>query len=218
LRSKEAALISLKSYRDECEEIWKPKINLACGSQIPGCKVIEENGVDFNQIFRVEVRSLGFNPVLHCQGTLLRIEKDGKELWSNSPSTLTFARADRSDSTCKTIDLTSPQYLEVVGVIKKENGHRNFANCVRMAVNTHQRELSPSLHGQLSNPGKYLIEIAVSGHSTVPVKAELCFDWTGEYGTSSLTLIKQHSVSPAQPSANPDKSASLLIATDFPET
>lgn len=200
----------LKKNKDleEWRALFEPKLTVRCGSQIPGSKVVEDNGVDFNQVFRAEVTAFGFNPIQNCQGTLLRVERNGEELWATNPAPLTFSRADKPDSVCKKIDLSGPQYLEVVGIIKRENGFRNWENCVRLAINTHQRELSPSFQSKFSQFGDYLIVIAVSGHSTVPIGAELRFVWTGEYDTSSLTLIKQFSMGPTPPSSAPNKSTS----------
>ncbi len=63
------------------KEIFEPKLILECSPEIPGCIASPSGGYDFNSTFRLIVRSLGFNPILNCQGRLLEIQRDGKQIW-----------------------------------------------------------------------------------------------------------------------------------------
>jgi hypothetical protein len=173
----------------EWNELYSPKLVLACGLNVPGSRVIVESGYDFDHAFRLVVKNVGFNSIANCQGRLISIVKDGQEIWANDEAPLTFVTLG-AYSIHKNIEGNGLNYLEVVGL--KEGR-------VSIAVNTHGRTLGDRTDARLQEHGKFILLIALSGHSTVSIGATLHFNWTGTYEDATLDLIEQHSLIPNLP-------------------
>jgi len=177
-----------KKLLAEWEELYKPKLALQCGADILGSMAPCAGGYDFDSTFRVVIRSLGLNPLPNCQGRIIEILRDGQHLWGGEEMPLTFVLSGDQYSTHKQIDPNLPSYLEVIGV---KDGK------LKVATNKHGRTLGQKTDDAIQQRGSYSIAIAVATFNSVSIQAMLTLIWTGTFETSSLTLIEQHSLSPA---------------------
>lgn len=175
-----------------------PNVFLECSPSTIGSKAQKCGGYDFDDSFRVIVRSIGVNSLINCHARLIEISKDGKTLWSGEEVLLTFVISNDKYEVYKELHNDMPSYLEILGVKDGE---------VKIASNRHKRGITWNGKDPVQDNGIYTLKVTVMAVNALPIECLLEFIWTGQFATSSMRLTEQRVITP--PLSIPDKSASL---------
>jgi hypothetical protein len=166
-----------------------------CSSDVDGCVVManwtESSGKILPvKFFRVEVSTEGKSAIKNCTGFLRRIEKDGQMKWGGDNAKLTFALGEDADALAKTVRHQVPEFLDILVV--------TTSNYICPATKGRAWPYSPRIDRIFSEIGDYILTVAITGDD-VPTKTILLkFSWTGNWQTTTLTLLATGAVSNAQ--------------------
>lgn len=177
------AAVSLSIRLSTLQKKQRPKLAVACSSDIEGC--IKPAGGP-SLVFRIQVRNLAVESIQGCQGRLRRIRQDEQVLWSADTAILSFAPGEHSDAASKTIYHDTPEYLDVVFVPEDPR------SCpLRPGIQNLERRwpYSPAFESLFSGPGDYVFTIAFVAPSMATLEREYLFRWSGKAKTSSLKLL-----------------------------
>lgn len=181
----ELKLIAKQAEYDANQKAWRelydPKIVLSCGNDVTGSRLEVAGGYDFDSAFRIKIESKGFAPLVNCRGNLIEVNRGGQVIFSGQEAKLTFAATGHYPP-FQQLDVGIPAYLEVFGV----KGGK-----LRAAVNHHDRSLGRAADLELQLSSCYEVKVVIAVFNSIAVEAILNFIWTGDFQTSSLTLISQ---------------------------
>jgi hypothetical protein len=180
---------------DDLAEKQKPKLDIRCSPNLPGCVPMNQSRDFANRFFRVEIESICDVDIHDCEATLIRIEKDGVTIWGPNTAMLTFAPWNPPDDfePKKTIHNRTTVYLDIFYITNDGE--------IVMATRDREWRFMPGLHQLFASFGNYLLTVQIMGE---PLKTEtifLNFEWTGDWMTSGVTRVMQ-------PSPIPDRAIS----------
>jgi hypothetical protein len=159
-----------------------PKLDLACDPTIDGCEVIAHWPNIMVKFCRIAVRTDCLESVRNCKGFLTRIEKNGTKKWSGEASQLTFAPGEDADALSKTVYYGIPAFLDVVVVTLHSD--------IVLATKNRVWPYAVDLQSIFAETGQYILTIAVAGNGSATITATLEFNWTGDWETSGLRLVR----------------------------
>jgi hypothetical protein len=157
-----------------------PKLKIACGPNVNGCSVLAKWQPPA-RFWRLAVKTECLKSVTNCKGFLTRIDKDGENKWGDESQQLTFSQGEDPDALSKTVYNKVPAFLDVL-VLTSNN---------EIIPGTKDRKWPyvASMRDIFSEPGQYILTVAVTGDGSPTINALLSFNWTGYWQTSQLTLI-----------------------------
>jgi hypothetical protein len=198
-QEKEDRAGEISALNAELRQLKTPKLILSCDS---------ENDPDSSpdlppgghRYFRAVIKTPCINGVKQSNGDLVRIWKDGNDIWhENWP--LCYAPSQDTDTRTKTISHEKAYPLDVLAITTALTvfGNAKFDNNLVLILK-HPRPEPPMIKGgKTGQPdrllfhaygfGIYIFDISVSGEGAVTSKAHLEFNWTGDWHTAKLTKL-----------------------------
>src|SRR5882724_967454 len=162
------------------------RFRISCHSDIEGCVKqarFTSEGLLTN-FFRVKVEAEGGN-IQNCTGFLTRIERNGKSTWGGDSAKLTFAQGEDPDTFSKIIRSNVAQFLDVLAVTSRNEMYPGTFIAPYGRIWPYAIPLTDIF----SEPGDYMLTVAVTGDDIPTETAILKFTWTQNWQTTAL--IKQ---------------------------
>jgi len=174
------------------------RLQIACHPSIEGCVAEVLWTINHKPLpvkfFRVAVNAVGEDQsVKNCTGFLRRIEKNGKTKWGGNKAQLTFAQGEEPDALSKIIRHPAPEYLDVLVVTSR---NQIFPG-TKPITKIRSWPFVPGMDEIFSEPGDYLLTLAITGDGVPAITALLEFTWTQNWQTAALTLIFEPSAQSA---------------------
>jgi hypothetical protein len=168
-------------------------LKIECGPKIEGSQAqawwtINGEPMPVN-FFRIVVNATEESQLVkNCTGFLTRIEKDKKTKFGGNNAQLTFAPGEEPDALSKTIRYPVAEYLDVLVVTSR---NQIFPG-TKPGIGLRLWPFVPSMDEIFSWLGEYLITVVITGDGVIPpITAVLKFNWTGNWETAALTLIRE---------------------------
>lgn len=169
------------------EQQLTPRLKLSFSNTDPGC-VRPESKIMFNfgtartvidvTYYRLKAESDGVATVNGCSGRLTHIYRNDELVMAGENLILTFAPAEKSDSTNKTIHHKIPEYLDFLAIAKQ--------NMVLMPTHEWKGPSSVDLAKIFSSPATFRFHIAVLIPGMPTVEIEPVLKWTGDHITAEV--------------------------------
>jgi hypothetical protein len=189
-----------RAWKDESDKVeklesrLKPRLKLTCDGKDSRSKVkttlhisevsdqhISEISAQPANWFRIVLETEGPSQVPNCCGVLKEIKKDDKVLMGHEAIGLKFVSGDNADESRKTIYRGIPAFLDVLAATAEN----------KVLITTPGLILPSSINVDeiFKEFGTYSLIVVIG--SDVSIKAELAFDWRGNWETADLKLVRQ---------------------------
>lgn len=172
----------------ELEEKLRPRLRASCGVNVPQSIVPAQFNTGVNvKYFRLVLEADGATSVTNCSGCLREIRKDGKVRMGNETLYLKFAHGDNPPyESKKTILAGIPAQLDVVVTVEN--------NSILLPTPQWIMPTSVGDSGKIFKEiGIYTLIVIVAGDGS-SIQTELEFNWTGDWTTADLKLVKTSAV------------------------
>src|SRR6266542_1599855 len=183
------ATVLLINLRKRGPAVHARHLRMSCDPSIEGCvkqTLFTSQRLPTN-FFRVKVDADSEQSVKNCAAILTSIKKDGRTKWGGDSAKLTFAQGEAPDAFSKTIRNKVPEFFDVLAVTSTNE----------IYPGTYQNPFgrmwpyAPTLPEIFSEPGDYILTVAVTGDEVPTEKAQMKFTWTRNWQTSALVLITE---------------------------
>jgi hypothetical protein len=174
-----------------------PKLKILCGVNVPQSRVPAQLSVLTQAglvvagqrvwYFRLVLESISQSPLKNCCGCIREIRRNGSMIMQNELLYLKFVRGDNEDESRKTINYGMPAQLDVLLATE--------TNQVKITTPGFILPTSSNYSTLFSPPGIYSIHVVIAGDDMASIACELEFNWTGQWDTADLRLIKSSMVS-----------------------
>ena len=171
-----------------------PRLHCEFSDSIPGCVrpntaitiEITSGSRIFRRVisgtyYRLQVSVLGGETIHKCTGNITGIERNSRGWVDGENLLLTFAPAESADSTQRDLRAGEIVYLDLLFIGDDNNP--------LLVTKDFKGPSSVKWDTMFANPGEYLFHIVVLTASSVSVKQNILFKWTGDRSTSQLKAV-----------------------------
>lgn len=159
-------------------ERQKPKFQIACGKNIPGCAVNSPR--NNSRFLRLLVKTDCVTAVHKCRGYLSKIEKGRVVLFDYGRRDLPFSPSEAEDSLEKTIFPNAPYHLDVLTI-----ADGNVYICVKGGMPASNTDGKPLFHDY----GEYLLTVGVCGENVPTQIVKLKFSVNENWTENTLEMV-----------------------------